>query len=52
MLDGVVIDIWNEPDLAFNDIGVFWNRPQTQYLQMWGRTYDRLRSVYVLMISV
>lgn len=34
------VDIWNEPDL----VGVFWNRPQAQYLQMWGRTYYRLRA--------
>lgn len=34
----LVIDIWNEPDLS-----VFWNREQTQYLQMWGRTYARIR---------
>jgi hypothetical protein len=32
------IDIWNEPD------GIdFWNAPQSQYIQMWGRTYHRLR---------
>lgn len=36
--DGLSIDIWNEPDLT-----IFWNRGQTQYLQMWGRTYHRLR---------
>ncbi|KAL3412418.1 glycoside hydrolase superfamily [Aspergillus fumigatus] len=39
MTDGLIIDIWNEPDLSF-----FWNRDQTQYLQMWGRTFHRLRS--------
>lgn len=36
--DGLSIDIWNEPDGAN-----FWNRDETQYLQMWGRTYHRLR---------
>jgi hypothetical protein len=35
---GLSVDIWNEPDLT-----VFWNAPQAQYLQMWGRTYHRLR---------
>ncbi|PKX96013.1 glycoside hydrolase family 39 protein [Aspergillus novofumigatus IBT 16806] len=39
MTDGLIIDIWNEPDLTY-----FWNRDQTQYLQMWGRTFHRLRS--------
>jgi hypothetical protein len=39
--DGLSIDIWNEPDLTF-----FWNAPQAQYLQMWGRTYHRLRLVF------
>ncbi|KAF4635327.1 hypothetical protein G7Y89_g2773 [Cudoniella acicularis] len=37
-LEGLSVDIWNEPDLAY-----FWNAPQSQYLQMWGRTYHRLR---------
>lgn len=36
---GLSIDIWNEPDLT-----AFWNRPQAQYLQMWGRTWHRLRT--------
>jgi len=35
---GLSIDIWNEPDLTF-----FWNAPQAQYIQMWGRTWHRLR---------
>jgi hypothetical protein len=38
MTDGMIIDIWNEPDLS-----LFWNRDQDQYLQLWGRTYSRLR---------
>lgn len=38
MTDGLIIDIWNEPDLTY-----FWNRDQNQYLQMWQRTYQRLR---------
>ncbi|KAH8799817.1 glycoside hydrolase superfamily [Xylogone sp. PMI_703] len=36
---GLVIDIWNEPDLT-----AFWKRSQSQWIQMWGRTYHRLRS--------
>ena len=39
---GLVIDIWNEPDLGT----VFWGRTQDQYLQMWGRTYYRLREAF------
>ena len=37
-LDGLSIDIWNEPDLT-----AFWRASQAQYLQMWGRTYHRFR---------
>ncbi|TVY75814.1 hypothetical protein LSUE1_G004577 [Lachnellula suecica] len=37
---GLSVDIWNEPDLGG---GIFWNRSLAQYLQMWGRTYYRLR---------
>lgn len=32
-------DLWNEPDL-----GLFWDRPQSQYLAMWKRGYDRVRA--------
>ncbi|GME47614.1 putative glycoside hydrolase family 39 protein [Neofusicoccum parvum] len=35
----LVFDIWNEPDLS-----AFWNRNQDQYLQVWGRTYYKIRS--------
>jgi hypothetical protein len=38
MTTGLVVDIWNEPDLS-----AFWNRAQTQYLEMWGRTYYKFR---------
>ncbi|KAL2871435.1 glycoside hydrolase superfamily [Aspergillus lucknowensis] len=41
MIEGVVIDIWNEPDGAN-----FWNRPQDQYLQMWGRASEKFRSEF------
>jgi hypothetical protein len=32
-------DIWNEPNIT-----LFWNRPQSQYLELWRRTYQRLRT--------
>jgi ricin-type beta-trefoil lectin protein len=32
-------DIWNEPNIT-----IFWNRPQSQYLELWRRTYQRLRA--------
>lgn len=38
MTSKLVIDIWNEPDLS-----AFWGRTQDQYLQLWGRTYYKLR---------
>lgn len=41
MREGLVFDIWNEPDLKF-----FWNRPRSQWLQLWSRTYHFLRYVY------
>jgi hypothetical protein len=34
-------DIWNEPNL-----GLFWNRPQAQYFELWRRTYQRLRAEF------
>jgi hypothetical protein len=34
-------DIWNEPNL-----GLFWNRPQSQFFELWRRTYQRLRSEF------
>ncbi|EFX00271.1 hypothetical protein CMQ_7273 [Grosmannia clavigera kw1407] len=39
MLDGLVIDIWNEPDLTG-----FWNRSQAQYLDLWGRASTAFRA--------
>lgn len=38
MLEQLVFDIWNEPDLEF-----FWNRPRSQWLELWSRTYSLLR---------
>jgi len=37
----LIVDIWNEPDLS-----IFWGRSQDQYLQMWTRTYNRLRQAW------
>lgn len=34
-------DIWNEPDL-----GLFWDRPQSQYLEMWKRAYLRIKTTF------
>lgn len=42
MTAGLDLEIWNEPDLS----GVFWQRDQAQYLQMWGRGYARLRAAF------
>ncbi|KAL1845865.1 hypothetical protein Daus18300_014427 [Diaporthe australafricana] len=41
MTSKLVVDIWNEPDLS-----AFWGRTQSQYLQMWGRTYYKFRAQY------
>lgn len=42
MVSGVIWDSWNEPDLGT----VFWGRSQQQYLQMWGRTYAKVRAAF------
>ncbi|MFI8932212.1 RICIN domain-containing protein [Streptomyces sp. NPDC053474] len=34
-------DIWNEPDYS-----AFWDRPQTQYLEMWKRAHQRIRAAF------
>jgi hypothetical protein len=34
-------DLWNEPNIT-----LFWNRPQSQYFQLWERTYDRVRAAF------
>ena len=36
------LEPWNEPDLD----DVFWQRNQTQYLDMWGRGYPKLRAAF------
>lgn len=42
MTDGLIWDTWNEPDLGT----VFWGRSQQQYLQMWARTYAKVRATF------
>jgi hypothetical protein len=34
-------DLWNEPNIT-----LFWNRPQSQYLELWRRTYQRVRAAF------
>lgn len=34
-------DIWNEPDIP-----LFWDRSQEQYLELWERTYTRIRAAF------
>ena len=34
-------DIWNEPNLS-----LFWNRPQSQYFELWRRSYQRIRAAF------
>jgi hypothetical protein len=38
MTEGLVIDIWNEPDLTF-----FWNRSMEQWLELWTRSFQKIR---------
>lgn len=39
MIPGLDYEIWNEPDG-----GIFWTRDEAQFLQMWGRTYPKVRN--------
>ncbi|POS69015.1 hypothetical protein DHEL01_v212590 [Diaporthe helianthi] len=39
MLEGLVVDLWNEPELAG-----FWNRTQEQYLEYYVRAHRLIRS--------
>ncbi|KAJ4245555.1 hypothetical protein NW762_014064 [Fusarium torreyae] len=38
MTDGLIIDIWNEPDLNF-----FWARSKEQWLALWSRSFKKIR---------
>jgi hypothetical protein len=40
-------DIWNEPN-----IDLFWKRSQSQYFEMWDRTYRRIRETFPTMLIV
>lgn len=46
MIDGVVYDIWNEPDISG-----FWPRPWSQYLELWSRTHKKLQADFPGMIT-
>lgn len=39
MVEGVLYDIWNEPDISG-----FWPRTWSQYLDLWSRTHKKLKS--------
>jgi hypothetical protein len=41
MLDGLVVDIWNEPDLD-----IFWARPWPQYVEYYVRATKLVRQVF------
>ncbi|OKL55462.1 hypothetical protein UA08_09318 [Talaromyces atroroseus] len=41
MTTSLIVDLWNEPDGAG-----FWGRSQSQYLEMWGRTYYKFRDEF------
>lgn len=43
MIDDVYIEVWNEPDLVYQGVALFWNRDENQYLQMWGHCVHRFR---------
>ncbi|MEU7750095.1 ricin-type beta-trefoil lectin domain protein [Nonomuraea sp. NPDC049158] len=34
-------DLWNEPNIT-----LFWNRPQSQYFELWRRAYQRIRAAF------
>ncbi|GAB3805829.1 hypothetical protein GCM10027605_32610 [Micromonospora zhanjiangensis] len=40
-------DIWNEPNIT-----LFWNRPISQYFELWKRTYQRIRTAFPNMLIV
>jgi hypothetical protein len=40
-------DLWNEPNLS-----IFWNRPQSQYFEMWRRAYQRVRAAFPTQLIV
>ncbi|MFC4592269.1 ricin-type beta-trefoil lectin domain protein [Sphaerisporangium corydalis] len=40
-------DLWNEPNIT-----TFWNRSQSQYLELWRRTYQRVRAAFPAQLIV
>ncbi|WP_238412645.1 RICIN domain-containing protein [Saccharothrix deserti] len=40
-------DLWNEPNIT-----PFWNRPQSQYFELWRRTYQRVRAAFPAQLIV
>ena len=40
-------DLWNEPNIS-----LFWNRPQSQYFELWRRTYQRIRAAFPAQLIV
>ncbi len=40
-------DLWNEPNIT-----LFWNRPQSQYFELWRRTYQRIRAAFPTQLIV
>jgi hypothetical protein len=40
-------DLWNEPNIT-----LFWNRPQSQYFELWRRTYQRVRAAFPTQLIV
>ena len=43
MLEGLAVDLWNEPDLTS-----FWNRTWDQYLEYYVRAHRFIRSVFLM----
>jgi hypothetical protein len=40
-------DLWNEPNIS-----IFWNRSQSQYFELWRRTYQRIRAEFPTQLIV
>jgi hypothetical protein len=47
MSKGLVIDIWNEPDLSF-----FWGASKQQWLTLWSRTFKKVKYVQLSIPSL
>jgi len=40
-------DLWNEPNIT-----TFWNRPQSQYFELWRRAFQRIRAAFPTQLIV